>query len=187
MKFKSTVLGLVLMSLSGVSQATLIDFDNVAINNNVNDSYLTEGVQFQTDDWLATNMIGESSPERFAVALSGASYVNILDGFTDQITFTYGAFTDAVVNVFDGENGTGNLLGSINLAANFDFANFYSVSLGFTGIGHSISVQSQPGVFAWDNLEFSKASEVPAPAGIALFTLGALIALRRKKISNTDC
>jgi hypothetical protein len=181
MKFKSTVLGLVLMGLSGVSQATLIDFDSVAINNNVNDSYLTEGVQFQTDDWLATNMAGESSPERFAVALSGASYVNILDGFTDQITFTYGAFADAVVNVFDGENGTGSLLGSIDLAAHFDFANFDPVSLGFTGIGRSISLQSQPGVFAWDNLEFSNTTVVSAPAGITLLALGLALAYRRKK------
>ncbi|MDP5031707.1 hypothetical protein [Paraglaciecola sp.] len=177
MKYKNIVLGAALMACSFLSQATLIDFDSLAANDMVDDFYSAENVQFQAGDWLASSGFGETSAPNFATSLSGIGYVNILDGFTDEITFTYGAFVDSIVNIFDGADGTGNLLGSINLVAN-DITSFDFASLAFSGVGYSISIASQSGVFAWDDLAFSNIQAVPAPSILAIFSLGIFLTVR---------
>jgi hypothetical protein len=95
----------------------------------------------------------------------------------------YGVFTDSSVNIFDELNGTGNLLGSVLLAAN-DPYNHEFAQVNFSCVAQSVSMQSQSnGAFEWDNVTFS-GSAIPEPATLALFGLG-LAALGIGKRKNT--
>src|SRR5256885_10708513 len=74
--------------------------------------------------------------------------LNFSAGFTTGFSFFYTSSTAATVNVYDGLNGTGNLLGSLNLNAQFNqnctgdpngqFCNWTAVGVAFSGTARSI-------------------------------------------------
>ncbi|MDO6693131.1 hypothetical protein Q4574_07530 [Aliiglaciecola sp. 3_MG-2023] len=179
MFFKKIVLSLVLVTVSCLSQATIIDFDDIATNGMVDDYYLSNGVQFQTYDWLATTGFGETSSPNFATSVSGVGFINFIEGFNNQLNFSYGAFANTVINIYDDLDGTGNLLDSVVLNAN-DISNFEFVSIDFAGLAHSVVLQGTPGTFAMDDLEFSYAQQVSSPPMFALLTLGVILLFARR-------
>ena len=88
------------------------------------------------------------------------------------------------VQVFDGLNGTGNLLASFNLAANAQagctdtgFCNWTQVSSIFLGSARSVSFGNAMGIAAFDNVSLTV---IPEPASLALGLTGLLSARRRR-------
>ncbi|MBX9579811.1 MAG: hypothetical protein K2X87_05835 [Gemmataceae bacterium] len=188
-------LALACVALSGgaAKAVILIDFDAVPTFDAVNEFYNggtsssgamgpNLGVSFgPTDDWLTVTGLGETSPPNLAYSNSGAGVVNVAAGFT-SVDFTYGAFTDSLVSVYSGLDGTGALLGSVLLPANDPNLPFDPASVPFAGTGKSIVISSGFAQFGWDDLTLGEApTGVPAPAGLvlALTGIGALVGRRR--------
>lgn len=119
---------------------------------------------------------------------NGSKYLNVASGFDGSINFEYAAVANnGSVNVYSGLNGTGTLLGSVNLSANAvspgsvactaysnaDFCPFTSLGLAFSGVGRSIAFNADGLQFAIDDITFRNVlAPVPEPAAWAMMVLG---------------
>jgi hypothetical protein len=114
----------------------------------------------------------------------GAAVLNMASGFDTRLAFHYAAGEAGVVRIYEGMNGTGNLLASIDLAANINncpdgnnlFCLFNPVELLFNGTAHSVSFGGPDGWLVFDNVTLGSLqvnpNPVPEPASLALGALG---------------
>lgn len=142
------------------------------------------------------NFGGEPSPDTVLFFLSGSALMNVNDGFTTGFSFFYSAVNQpGFVNVYDGLNGTGNLLASINLPVtpslggdpNGDFSPFFPIGVTFAGTAMSVDFAGTADQIAFDNVTFGTEvaqGAVPEPStvfgGLAIGALALRRALRRK-------
>lgn len=125
--------------------------------------------------------------------LSGAeTYMNVAAGFDTGFSFNYVSLSSAgAVNVYDGLNGTGNLLATVNLSPNAGscpgynaaFCPFGPAGVSFAGVAHSVGFGGVANQIAFDDVTFGSATPVnpaPEPATYALMLAGALAAARRR-------
>jgi len=117
--------------------------------------------------------------------LSGTeTFLNYAAGFDTGFSFNYvGAFTGSV-GVYDGLNGTGNLLGSVATAPNLGscpgysagFCPFSPAGVNFAGTARSISFGGVANQIVFDDVTFGSStpgvSAVPEPASWAMMLLG---------------
>lgn len=101
-------------------------------------------------------------------------------GFTSGISFFYVANAAGTVQIFDGVNGTGNLLASLGLSSNAvgcrapynaDFCPFSLVTLGFSGTGRSVVFGGTAGHIVLDDISLGVVS-LPEPASWAMMLIG---------------
>ena len=141
------------------------------------------------------NFGNEPTPSTIMFFLTGSAVLNYAAGFTTGFSFYYTTVNYAgVVNVYDGLNATGNLLGSINLAAlgagpgdpNGAFSNWEIGSLAFSGTAKSIDFGGTVNQVGYDNITFGSVDPnvVPEPASLLLTAsaLFGLLSLRRRKV-----
>jgi len=128
--------------------------------------------------------------------------LNVTNGFDTGFSFLYSSATDAPVNVYDGLNGTGNLLASLNLTAqengnncvgdpNGTYCNWTPVGVNFAGTAHSIDFGGTANYTVYDNVTFGSATPggggaVPEPATWAMMlvgfgAVGAAVRRRRRR------
>lgn len=149
-----------------------------------------------TDAGGSGNFANEPSPDTVAFWLTGTSLVmNVAAGFQDGFSFFYTSSTAATVDVFDGLNATGNLLGSINLAAQHTannctgdptgvFCNWDPIGVAFAGTALSVDFSGTANQTGYDNVTFgSETPAIPVPAAVWLFGSGliGLIGIARRK------
>jgi hypothetical protein len=114
---------------------------------------------------------------------SNNAVLNANNGFTTGFSFFYTSSTAATVNVYDGLNATGNILASINLAAQFGdncvgdpnggFCNWSAIGVAFSGTAFSIDFGGTANQTAYDNITFgSKNPGIPEPAAWAMMLAG---------------
>ena len=141
------------------------------------------------------NFANEPSPNTIMFFLDANNAVlNYAAGFTTGFSFFYTSSTAATVNVYDGLNATGNLLGSISLTAQFTdnctgdptgtFCNWTPIGVAFAGTAKSIDFGGTANQTGFDNITFGSATPVvPEPETYALMLagLGALGWLRRRR------
>jgi len=186
MKGRSLAIGTVIYALCLHANALTIDFDGIVTGNYVDEFYSSEGVFFENGNWRTVTDFGQTSQPNLAVDFSDfGSYMNVTGGFVDSLSFTYGTFSDATVSIYDGLNGTGNLLASVVLVTN-DPYNFDLAQVNFAGVAYSVTTLAVDGAstFGWDDVTFTKSGgDVPVPATVPLVALGlaGLGWSRRKK------
>lgn len=118
--------------------------------------------------------------------LSGSeTFLNYEAGFTTGFSFNYVSLSFAgSVGVYDGLNGTGNLLATINLSPNAgscpnygaQFCPFSAAGVDFAGTAKSISFGGVANQIVFDDITFGSSTPgnpgVPEPATWAMLILG---------------
>lgn len=131
------------------------------------------------------NFANEPSPNTIAYFLSGSGVVmNVAAGFTTGFSFYYTSSTAGSVTIWDGLNATGNLLGTINVAANaFDgcpgdpsgpFNCWSAIGAGFSGTAMSVDFGGTANQTGYDNITLGdvRPGDVPEPGTYALMGTG---------------
>jgi hypothetical protein len=110
--------------------------------------------------------------------------LNIAAGFRRGFSFFYSAAEAGSVRVYSGVNGTGSLLGNLDLVPQFDagcagdptgdYCNWTPVGVLFAGVARSIDFGGAANFIGFDDITFGsdKPGVVPEPGSLALLGLG---------------
>ena len=116
-------MGLCVALASPAAASTTLTFEGIPNNTSVGafygPDYVFSPATLALVDFDAGgdgNFANEPSPNTimFFTAANNA-ILNVTNGFTDGFSFFYSSSTAATINVYDGLNGTGNILASLNL------------------------------------------------------------------------
>ncbi len=207
--------GLALAQASASAAVVVLDFEGVGDLNAVGNFYnggagTNYGIQFSNDTLAVVdadaggsgNFANEPSASTIMFFLNANNAIlNMAAGFDTGFSFFYSSSTAASVTVWDGLNGTGNLLGTLNLSAqgfnnctgdpNGQFCNWTAVGVNFAGTARSINFGGTANQTGFDDITFGSATaggggnEVPEPGTLGLLGLGLLgvAGLRRRSQS----
>jgi hypothetical protein len=166
----------------------VVDFEqNWAYGTTVDSAYqATAGVTFtnviglSNNDGLGNLPNGDyyaNAPTMTGIAMvqldgnvNTTAYMNVAAG-TNNLSFFYSSPTDVAgaVIVYSGLNGTGSLLGTINLAANSqDYSHWTQVTLAYSGTAQSFDFTASANVVGLDNIT----AAVPEPETYAMLLVG---------------
>jgi hypothetical protein len=136
------------------------------------------------------NFGGEPSPSTGLFFLSGpAATMNVAAGFDTGFSFFYSAIVvPGSINVWDGLDGTGNLLASLVLPVTlFDgapdptgfYSPFFPIGVGFDGIARSVDFGGTADQIVFDDITIGSvtpgsSASVPEPGSLILLAAGAL-------------
>ncbi len=211
-------LGLVALAASMAAPASAavvtLDFEGIANGASVGNYYnggggTNYGVSFSNDTLALIdadaggggNFANEPSANTIMFFLNANNAIlNVAAGFTTGFSFWYTSSTSASVTVWDGLNGTGNLLGTINLTAQFNqncsgdptgqFCNWTNAGVAFGGTAKSINFGGTANQTGYDNITFGSdratGGAVPEPATWAMMIggfgmVGGAMRYRRRK------
>ena len=132
------------------------------------------------------NFANEPSPNTIMFFQDANNAIlNLAAGFTTGFSFYYTSSTAADVTVWDDVNGTGNLLGTISLAAQFnqnctgdptgDYCHWDAIGVAFSGTAKSINFGGTAIQTGYDNITFGSETPVPGipePSTYAILTFG---------------
>ena len=140
------------------------------------------------------NFTNNPSGKTIMFFLSGSAILNYNAGFTSGFSFFYSSSTAAIIRVWDSVNASGNLLGSIDLTAQFNqngctggYCNWTAVGVNFLGTARSIDFGGGVNAIGYDDITFGSSTpgnKVPVPATLGLFGLALAGLVLRRKISK---
>ena len=164
------------LTIARSDMPALLDFENAGNLNSVQNLYASQGITF-SDNALsimsskALDSLGRNDEfgGNFGTPPSGVTaltygennqiIMNVVGGFDSQLSFFYASpYRTHNVRIYDGLEGTGNLLGSISLPqtqAGFlpdAYANFNEIILPFSGIARSVSFGDFANKLVLDNI-----------------------------------
>jgi hypothetical protein len=207
------------------SQAATItlDFEGVANSRQVGNFYnggtdgagnsgTNYGISFGTDalgiidsdvPGGGGNIGGEPSPSTVLFFLGGnAAKMNVAAGFDTGFSFFYSAINNpGFINVYDGLNGTGSILTTLNLPTTpnsgapdptGEYSPFLPIGVSFNGIARSVDFGGTANQIAFDNITLGATiptggTQVPEPLTIVGTLVGSAAAFRmRKRLKVTN-
>ena len=204
--------GLAALVAPALAGPIVLDFEGIPDLSSVGNYYnggagTNYGVQFSTatlalvdaDAGGSGNFANEPSPNTVMFFLDANNAIlTFAAGFDTGFSFFYSSSTAATVTVYDGLNGTGNVLGTLSLTAQgFEncsgdpggaFCNWTAVGVAFSGTARSIDFGGTANQTGFDNITFGSATPVvpgiPEPSTYAMMALGlaglGVVARRRK-------
>jgi hypothetical protein len=188
MKLATLALALGLASPAFAAAPLSVDFEkHWNFGEEVANTYA--GVSFTnvlglSNDANFTYYAGAPSPMGVAfVQLDGivntTSFMNVDAGVTGGLSFFYSTPSAATgaIKAYSGLNGTGTLLGTLDLGANSaDYTAWNKAVLSFSGTAKSFDLTGAANVVALDNI-----AAVPEPTSLALMLAGASVLLARRR------
>ena len=207
MNFIKSALGaasLAAVMAPALAAPVVLNFEGIADLSPVGNFYAGVGVTFSpatlalidADAGGSGNFANEPSASTVMFFLDASNAIlTYAAGFTTGFSFFYSSSTAATVTVYDGLNGTGNVLGSLGLTAQgFDncsgdptgqFCNWTAVGVAFSGIAKSIDFGGTANQTGFDDITFGSVTPgVPEPSTYAMLALGlagiGFVARRRK-------
>ena len=194
--------GLVAVAACSANAAVItLDFEGVGDQNAVGNFYnggagVNYGVQFSAnalglvdaDAGGSGNFGGEPSPDTILFFLGGtAATLNYAAGFDTGFSFFYTAINSpGFVTVYDGLNGTGNILATLNLPLtpnngapdpSGQFSPLVPVGVAFAGTAKSVDFGGVINQIGFDNITFGSQTPGGVPDGgssAVLLSLGVL-------------
>lgn len=210
---------LLALALAGALQPAVagvvpVDFEDLTSIVQLGDRYASKGISFSGDAWgmvsrfspctgaalfLRTGSCGglllaQQPTEEPGTGKSGFT-LNFAGGFVTEFSFVYSALADSdvIVELYDGRDGQGALLGSANnlnagncATDGVQFCDWNTGSLKFSGKAQSLRITGFDQTLMLDDLSFitptAGGGELPEPGGVALAlsALGALGWARRR-------
>jgi hypothetical protein len=120
-------------------------------------------------------------------AVGSDAALSFAQGFNTAVSFSYSSTANTTVSIFSGLNGTGDLLGTISLAANAQngcsdspFCFWNSTTFSFVGVAKSLQFGSTAGVAGFDDVSVAPVP-VPAAGWLLMSGIGLVGAWRRRK------
>jgi len=208
---KAMMCAMVLAATAGSASATVfqLTFEGVGNLNQVGNFYNGDGpdnygVSFSgatlgivdADAGGSGNFANEPTGDTVMFFLDeNNARMTVAAGFDTGFSFYYSSIANAGdVYVYDGPDGTGNLLASLNLPALGSDPNggdptgayniWANVGVGFNGIAQSVVFSGAANFIAFDNVTFGSrnANLIPLPTGAGMAFLGlGLAGLRRRR------
>jgi len=115
--------------------------------------------------------------------------MNVSSGFVSQLSFLAASNTlddpTVIVRIFDGLDGTGNILAQTSPIAPGHSLQLFTVT--FDGLARSVTLGGIAGFAEFDNITFTPAGTpgIPEPASVVLITSGLVgLALRSRRVSS---
>jgi len=140
-----------------------------AVGVNLGVTFGLDALAFQHDLLSFSNA---PSPVGVMAPVNSDAALNYAAGFTTGAMFYYSSANATSVGVYDGLNGTGNLLGTFSLASNDDssYSNWSLATLTFNGTAKSIAFgQAASALTGFDNVTIGA---VPEPTEALMLALG---------------
>jgi hypothetical protein len=152
------------------------------------------------------NFANEPSPNTIMFFLSGNAIMNVAAGFTTGFSYYYSSNGSGVVYVYDGLNGTGNLLATQPFGSNYNinctgdpngaYCHWDAVGVSFAGTAKSVEFTGVQNYCGFDDVTFGSVTPGPGPGpsapiptlgqwgliflGLALLGLGTVYILKMR-------
>ena len=159
---------------------------NGASGTNYGASFGLDALGLQNDA-LGPYFSNAPSGAAIMTAVGADAALNVAQGFASSVSFAYSSLAAASVSLYSGLNGTGDLLGTISLAANAQngcsdspLCYWSSTTFLFSGIAKSIQFGGAANVAGFDNVTFAPVP-VPAAGWLMMSGIGLVAAWRRRK------
>lgn len=191
-----------MMAPAMAANPVVLDFEGIAApgtNAAIGNFYSGLGVTFSSNALAINGYNGSAEPTPTSVLFflqGAAATLNYAAGFDTGFSFYFSSnTTDGNIQVFDGLNGTGNVLASIALPSQASsncpsgstgtYCTWTPIGVSFAGTAKSINFGGAANFIAFDNVTFGSAVPgVPEPSTYALMALGlagiGFVARRRK-------
>jgi hypothetical protein len=174
-------------------QESVLNYYNGGLGGNGSGPGTNYGITFSSNALAlqSGNFSNNPSVPTILFFLSGnAATMNVAAGFDTGFSFFYAASQAGSINVYDGLNGTGNILASLTLPGTASpYSVWNPIGVSFAGIAKSVDFGGAADLIGFDDITVGSATPgnnpVPEPGTIMLLGAGFLgLAVYGKRRKN---